>query len=100
MNIKGVRDDRMVLSAFVQQLEERKAQIQATMENVHTKINKTKAEEAKFEKVIKAADPKLLSLGNAQNELSLRQTIIDQKREIEELQRKLQNLEVDSSNHY
>jgi uncharacterized protein (DUF3084 family) len=25
MNIKGVRDDRMVLSAFVQQLEERKA---------------------------------------------------------------------------
>ena len=100
MNIKGVRDDRMVLSAFVQQLEERKAQIQATMENVHTKIKETKAEEAKFEKVIKEADPKQLSLGSAQKELQLRQTIIDQKREIEELQRKLQNLEVDNSNHY
>jgi hypothetical protein len=70
------------------------------MENVNKNLAATKKEEAKFEKVIKAADPKLLSLGNAESELLLRQTIKDQKREIQELQRKLQNLEVDSSNHY
>ena len=70
------------------------------MRNVKHNIDETKITESKFEKVIKAADPKLLSLGSAQNEILLRQTIIDQKREIEELQRKLQNLEVDSSNHY
>ena len=93
MNIKGVRDDRLVLSAFVQQLEERKAQIEQTMHNVHHNLASVKSAEEKFEKVIKAADPKLLSLGNAQSELLLRETIRDQKREIEELQRKLQDLD-------
>ena len=74
-------------------MEQRKAQIEKTMHNVHHNLTTVKVEEEKFEKVIKAADPKLLSLGNAQNELLLRETIREQKREIEELQRKLQNLD-------
>jgi len=63
------------------------------MHNVHHNIAYVKAEEEKFEKVIKAGDPKLLSLGNAQSELKLRETINEQKREIEELQKKLQKLD-------
>jgi hypothetical protein len=35
------------------------------MRNVKLNIDETKITESKFEKVIKAADPKLLSLGNA-----------------------------------
>ncbi len=66
------------------------------MEKVNDNITSTKVEEEKFEKVIRTADPKLLSLGSASSELLLRETIRDQKRQIEELQRKLQNL--DSSN--
>ena len=52
MSINGVRDDRMVLSAFVQQLEEKKAYIEKTMGKVKANIEETNKEEKNFRKVI------------------------------------------------
>lgn len=92
MSLEGLKDDRLVLRTFIQQMEERKASIQGSLENVKKELEEAKNEDADFRKVIESADPQLLSIGSAEEQRELRKTIREQREQIEELQKKIRSL--------